>query len=95
MILYADERSLSHAKLCVITLTCVVEVRTISDGSQPCKGDLYSLQDQHACVFLHDSNISFEVALHKAVSSPPQTTPPPLLLPPFIADDASQASEEG
>ncbi|KAL5470713.1 hypothetical protein EMCRGX_G028719 [Ephydatia muelleri] len=42
-----DERSLSHAKLCVITLTCVVE-------------------DQHACVFLHDSNISFEVALHKA-----------------------------
>eukprot|EP00731_Ephydatia_muelleri_P021105 Em0013g832a len=34
-------------KLCVITLTCVVE-------------------DQHACVFLHDSNISFEVALHKA-----------------------------
>ena len=42
-----DERSLSHAKLCLITLTCVVE-------------------DQHACIFLHDSNISFEVALHKA-----------------------------
>lgn len=42
-----DEKSLSHAKLCLIVLTCVVE-------------------DQHACVFLHDSNISFEVALHKA-----------------------------
>nr|CAG6019250.1 unnamed protein product [Menidia menidia] len=68
-----DEHRLNSARLCLIILTCIAEVRAPPPRTAPrplhtsellCFG-LFVSQDQYADAFLHDDNMNFRVSLHR------------------------------